>query len=146
MPVRAATANRQRMFLSYFYGHVGEADIRETIRIVAEGAAGPGPYHSLAVFEPGIDYSEIDLAALDRIHTVAAQAFRERGIVRGRNAAAVASAADPRLVLPLWNALCSIRGAEDCAYTLFPGVADALAFLGVPAAEEPALMALIRPR
>jgi len=132
MPVKTTVENPHRLFVSYWFGRITEADMLRAIAELADGANGSGTYRGLVVFAPRVDLSEWSSDVLTKARAAAKASFVRLGLGRGASAAVLHGGVDAGLVMPLWNALCDTDPEIDLGFTFFHEIETALDYLGAP--------------
>jgi hypothetical protein len=144
MPVSYAVDNDLKIFVHYYFGKVTGRDLVDLVSGLANGVTGDGTYRGFAIFEENVDLSDLDADSLNAVRNESKACFLRLGLARGPSAAVVDGAAEAKLIMPLWNALCDADPEFDHRFTLFVEVAPALEFLGVPLDRAAGLIAIAR--
>jgi hypothetical protein len=133
MPVNAAVYVTDEQSVAV-YSLGDKVTLREILDGVARAyaeIAPEKPFSSLLIFEAGVDLSDIDLAALRSILAEASAISGGGKFGLRRGAALVRASEDARIVMPLWNAICTTNPDADLAFELFYEFEDALERLDI---------------
>jgi len=122
----------QGMVVLRLSGHVMIPEVFEAVSRIFHGLEPDAPYRSLLVFDSGVDLSEFSIRSLDEILAATKNASVQRIPGSRRAAAVLHGSADARMVLPLWNAICSAGREGDFGYGIFDELEPALHSLDIP--------------
>lgn len=136
MPAVQIIDNEFSLFALRLSGTVTVHQLTDVLAEFSATAVDGGGYHVLLIFDHDVDLSQMNTVALATLQNMGKTVYRKLHVVRLAGAAVQDGSADAKLILPLWNALCQTDSDIDLTYKLFDRLEPALAWLGIPDAQD----------